>query len=63
MKLDSGGKADVREPYLGQKIEKTATYSVDGSKVTVMLDGQSAVFTLSDKTLAGGDMLCACTAN
>jgi hypothetical protein len=62
MKLESGGKADVGETYLGQKIEKVATYTVDGSKVTVMLDGQSAVFTLSGKTLAGGEMLGTCTA-
>ena len=58
----SSGKADVKETYLGQKIEKTATYTVDGSKVTVMLDGQSAAFTLSGKTLAGGDTLGTCTA-
>jgi hypothetical protein len=62
IKLESGGKADVRETYLGQKIEKTATYTVDGSKVTVVLDGQSAVLTLSGKTLDGGDMLGTCTA-
>jgi hypothetical protein len=62
IKLESGGKADVRETYLGQKMEKTATYTVDGSKVTVVLDGQSAVFTLSSKTLAGGDTLGTCTA-
>jgi hypothetical protein len=62
IKLESGGKADVRETYLGQKIEKTATYTVDGSKVTVVLDGQSAVLTLFGKTLAGGDMLGTCTA-
>jgi hypothetical protein len=62
LKLESDGKADVSETYLGQKMEKAATYTVDGNKVSVLLDGQSAVFTLSGKTLNGGDMLGTCTA-
>lgn len=62
LKLESDGKADVSETLLGQKMEKAATYTVDGNKVNVLLDGQSAVFTLSGKTLNGGDMLGSCTA-
>lgn len=62
MKLESGGKAEVGETYLDQKMEKAATHTVDGSRVALVLDGQSAVFTLSGKTLVGGDTLGACAA-
>ena len=56
------GKAYVSMTYLGQKMEKAATYSVDGDKVNVVLDGSSAVFAHSGKTLDGGDMYGKCTA-
>ncbi len=62
LRLESGGKAYVSMTYLGQKMEKAATYSVDGDKVNVVLDGSSAVFAHSGKTLDGGDMYGKCTA-
>ncbi len=62
LKLDSGGKADVSMTFLGQKMEKAGTYTVDGDKVNVVIDGQSAVFNRSGKVLDGGDTNGKCTA-
>jgi hypothetical protein len=62
LRLESGGKADVSMTFLGQKIEKAGTYTEDGDKVTVVLDGsQSAVFAHSGKTLDGGETYGKCT--
>ena len=61
VKLDSG-KADVTMSLLGTKQEHQGTYTVDGNKVTIAIDGQSTVFTLSGKTLTGGEMAGTCTA-
>jgi hypothetical protein len=62
LRLESGGKAYVSMTYLGQKTDKAGTYTVDGDKVTVVLEGQSAVFAHSGKTLDGGEMYGKCSA-
>jgi hypothetical protein len=61
LKLSSGGKAYVTMGMFGQKIEKAGTYTVDGDKVNVVVDGESMLFTKSGKSLNGGDMLGTCT--
>jgi hypothetical protein len=37
--MQSGGKANAGEAYLGQKMERAATYTVDRSRVTLVLVG------------------------
>jgi len=62
LRLESGGKAHVTATLLGVKSERDGTYSVDGDKVNIVLaPGESAVFTLSGKTLDGGQMGGKCT--
>jgi hypothetical protein len=61
LKLKSGGKAYVTMGMFGQKIEKAGTYTVDGDKVNVVIDGDSMLFTKSGKVLNGGDMFGKCT--
>jgi len=61
LKLNSGGKAYVTLGMFGQKIEKAGTYTVDGDKVNVVVDGESMLFTQSGKLLKGGDILGTCT--
>ena len=59
--LESGGKASASATFLGIKQVHTGTYTVDGKNVTVVLNGQSTVFTQSGKTLNGGEMVGSCT--
>jgi len=61
LKLSSGGKAYVTMGMFGQKIEKAGTYTVDGKKINVVIDGESMLFTQSGKTLNGGDIIGTCT--
>jgi hypothetical protein len=61
VRLESGGKAYASMMFLGQRSEKAGTYTVDGDKVNVVLDGQSTVFTYSKNTLDGGMMVGKCT--
>jgi hypothetical protein len=62
VRLESGGKAYVSATMFGQTSEKAGTYSVDGDKVSIVIDGQSTVFTLNGKTLDGGGLVGRCTA-
>jgi hypothetical protein len=62
IRLESGGKAYVSATMFGQTSEKAGTYSVDGDKVSIVIDGQSTVFTLKGKTLNGGGIGGQCTA-
>ena len=61
LKLESGDKASASATLLGIKQTHEGTYAVDGSKVTVTLNGQSTVFTQSGKVLDGGEMVGKCT--
>lgn len=63
VQLKSGGKAYVTMAIFGQKIEKGGTYTVDGDKVNIVIDGDSMLFTASGKTLNGGEMFGKCTAS
>ena len=49
LKLQSGGKAYASAAFLGQTVDKAGTYSVDGDKINVVIDGQSTVFTRAGK--------------
>ena len=62
LKLNSGGKAYVTMAMFGQKMEKAGTYTVDGQKINVVIDGESMLFTQSGKTLNGGGMIGTCAA-
>jgi hypothetical protein len=62
VRLDSGGKASATMTFLGQRSEKAGTYTVDGDKVTLNIDGQSTVFTHAKNVLDGGMMVGKCTA-
>jgi hypothetical protein len=62
IRLESGGKAYVSATMFGQTSEKAGTYTVDGDKVSIVIDGESTVFTLKGKTLDGGGMVGRCTA-
>lgn len=46
----SGGKVFVKKG----SDEKAGTFEVDGDKVTIVVDGQSAVFTLSPQGILAG---------
>jgi hypothetical protein len=61
LKLSSGGKAYITMGMFGQNIEKAGTYTVDGDKVNIVVDGESMLFTKSGKALNGGGMLGTCT--
>jgi len=56
LKLKSGGKAYITMTMFGQKLEKAGTYTVDGDKINVVIDGESMLFTKSGKTLNAGGM-------
>jgi hypothetical protein len=62
LKLESGGKAQMSMTYLGTKMNTAGTYTEDGDKVNLVINGQTAVFVHSGKTLDGGDMNGKCTA-
>jgi hypothetical protein len=61
LRLESGGKAYATSTFLGIKQEHAGTYTVDGDKVNLLIDQQSTVFTLKDKTLDGGGFVGSCT--
>jgi len=61
LRLESGGKAYLTATMFGMKQEKAGTYTVDGDKVNVVINGESTVFTLTGKTLDGGGLVGKCT--
>ena len=62
LKLESGGKAEMSMTFLGQKVDNSGTYTEDGDKVNLVIDGRTAVFVHSGKTLDGGETNGKCTA-
>lgn len=61
VRLESGGKAFASMTFLGQRSERAGTYTVDGDRVSLAIDGNSTVFTHSKNTLDGGMMVGKCT--
>lgn len=61
LQLKSGEKAYVVMSVFGQKMEKAGTYTVDGDKINVIIDGESMLFTKSGKKLNAGGMLGTCS--
>jgi hypothetical protein len=59
--LESGGKATASATMLGIRQVRTGTYTVDGDKVNVVINGSPTTFTLTDKTLDGGQLVGKCT--
>jgi len=60
--LESGGKAYASATMFGMKQQRAGTYTVDGDKVVITINGDSTVFTHSGKTLDGGVIAGKCTA-
>jgi len=61
LQLKSDEKAYVTMLVFGQKMEKAGTYTVDGDKINVIIDGESMLFTKSGKALNGGELFGTCT--
>ena len=59
--LESDGKATASATMLGIKQVRSGTYTVDGDKVTVVINGSPSVFNHSGKTLDGGEVVGKCT--
>ena len=61
LNLQSDGKLYATASMFGMKQERVGTYTVDGDRIVMTVNGESSVFHRKGKRLDGGELLGLCT--